>query len=131
MLALCTAFLICSCQEKGYDKEFLERQDVSLCIDKKVAFEYNPVTCQLAYNDSRREYRAVTDNMSDYFVLRLSAVPSSKTETVTGTLSWTGEDYIKTYNNLRLEVVKMTETRTWLWSQQNKVAIIIPRMEAE
>ena len=125
ILILCAVLLACSCQERGYDKEFLEQQEVSLRIDKKTEFEYNPVNCQLAYNDSRREYRAITDNMSDYFILQLNAVPSSKTENVTGTLTWTGEDYLRNLNNLSFEVEKISGSKIWLWNQSSKAALVI------
>lgn len=129
IIALLTAS---SCQDRlKYDKDFLSSEAVMLKVGTKLEFEYKDLNCQLAYNDKRREYRASTDNMSDYFVLRLSQIATSKGQKLTGSLSWTGDDYMGNLNNISLEVVKINETNVWLWNQANKVAVIIPRMEVQ
>lgn len=121
-----------SCQDRlKNDKVFISSDDVLLKVGTKVEFEYNKYNCQLAYNDQRKEYRASTDNMSDYFVLRLSQAPTSKGQKITGSISWTGDDYLRNLNNISFEVVKINESKAWLWNQPNKVAVVIRRMESQ
>lgn len=117
---------LCACNDKnGFDRAFLESDTVSMTCKKEVVFQYDPLTCQLSYNDSRREFRASTDNMSDYFVVRLGASPSEKGQVINGSLSWTGEDYLRNLNNVSFTVEKISGNKVWLWNQLNKVAVVI------
>ena len=126
LICLAAALLLCCCHGRhGYDRDFEDSNVVSLTVNKVKAFEYDPSTCQLGYNDARREFRASTDNMSDYFVVTLTKIPGGKDEQVTGSITWTGENYNRTLNNLSFEVVKVESGKIWLWNQPNKLAVII------
>ena len=46
---------------------------VTLNVRGTIVFSYDEVTCQLAYNTERDEYRAMTDDMSNWFVLKTKA----------------------------------------------------------
>ena len=130
LLCLTAALAFACCNGRnGYDRGFVDSDTISLTVNKVKVFEYDPMTCQLGYNDSRREFRVSTDNMSDYFVVTLSKIPSAKEERVTGSISWTGEDYIKDLRNLTFETVKIDRGKIWLWNQANKLAVIIPVLE--
>ena len=120
---------VCCNGRHGYDRSFTDSETISLTVNKEKVFEYDPITCQLGYNDSKREFRVSTDNMSDYFVVTLSKIPSAKEERVTGNISWTGEDYIRELRNQTFETVKVERGKIWLWSQTNKLAVIIPMMD--
>lgn len=129
LLCVVAALLLAGCGDRhGWDKDFLDSGVISLTVNKVKTFEYDPVTCQLGYNDARREFRVSTDNMSDYFVVTLSKIPGGKDEQVTGSVTWTGDDYNHTLNNLSFEVAKMESGKIWLWNQANKIAIVIPVM---
>ena len=131
-IVLCVLSLIAaaSCGDRrGYDRGFLDSDNISLTVNREKMFEYDPFTCQLGYNDAKKEFRVSTDNMSDYFVLKLSKVPSSKDEHLTGNISWTGNDYTKDLRNQAFEVVKVERGKAWLWNQANKLAVIIPLMD--
>ena len=130
LLCLMAAFLLVCCDGRhGYDRSFTDSDVVSLTVNKVKVFEYDPMTCQLGYNDSKREFRVSTDNMSDYFVITLSKIPTSKEEQVTGSISWTGADYIRDLSNQTFETVKVDRGKIWLWNQANKLAVIIPIIE--
>ena len=45
---------------------------------------------------------------------------------MTGSVTWTGDDYNRTLNNLSFEVAKIESGKIWLWNQANKLAIVIP-----
>jgi hypothetical protein len=125
-LFIAAALMLSCCGPRhGYDRDFVESDVISLTVNKVKAFEYDPSTCQLGYNDARREFRVSTDNMSDYFVVTLSKIPGGKDEQVTGSITWTGDDYNHTLNNLSFEVAKIESGKIWLWNQSNKLAVVI------
>jgi hypothetical protein len=126
---MAVSLLVCCNGRHGYDRSFTDSDVVSLTVNKVKVFEYDPMTCQLGYNDAKREFRVSTDNMSDYFVITLSKIPTSKEEQVTGSISWTGADYIRDLSNQTFETVKVDRGKIWLWNQANKLAVIIPIME--
>ena len=129
-LCVAAALLLSGCGSRhGWDKDFTDNDVISLTVNKVKAFQYDPVTCQLGYNDARKEFRVSTDNMSDYFVVTLSKIPGGKDDQVTGSVTWTGDDYNHTLNNLSFEVAKMESGKIWLWNQANKLAVIIPVLE--
>lgn len=121
--------LACCDGRNGYDKSFTESDNISLTVNKQKVFEYDPFTCQLGYNDSKREFRASTDNMSDYFVITLSKIPTSKEEQLTGSIIWTGDDYTRELHNQSFKTVKVERGKIWLWNQANKLAVIIPVLD--
>ncbi len=127
VLCLLAALAFACCNGRnGFDRDFVESDVISLTVNKVKVFEYDPMTCQLGYNDTKREFRVSTDKMSDYFVVTLSKIPSAKDENVTGSISWTGEDYTKDLKNLTFQTVKIERGKIWLWNQANKLAVIIP-----
>ena len=127
MLCLVAALAFAGCNGRnGFDRDFVESDVISLTVNKVKVFEYDPMTCQLGYNDTKREFRVSTDKMSDYFVVTLSKIPSARDENVTGSISWTGEDYTKDLKNLSFQTVKIERSKLWLWNQANKLAVIIP-----
>ena len=129
-LCVLAALAIACCNGRnGYDRDFVESETISLTVNKVKTFEYDPFTCQLGYNDAKREFRVSTDNMSDYIVISLSKSPSSKGEQVTGSISWTGSDYIRDLHNQSFQTVKVEHGKIWLWNQANKLAVIIPIMD--
>ena len=130
LLCILALSILVSCEGKhGYDKSFTNSDVISLTVNKVKVFEYDPMTCQLGYNDSKREFRVSTDNMSDYFVITLSKIPSAKEDIVTGDITWTGADYIRDLHNQSFETVKVDRGKIWLWNQANKLAVIIQVIE--
>ena len=130
ILCLAAALLLSGCGNRhGWDKDFTDNDVISLTVNKVKAFEYDPVTCQLGYNDAKREFRVSTDNMSDYLIVTLSKIPTSKDDQVTGSITWTGPDYTRDLKNLSFNTVKVEHGKIWLWNQANKLAVIIPVMD--
>ena len=130
MLCALAALAFAACNGRnGYDRGFTDSDVISLTVNREKVFEYDPYTCQLGYNDAKREFRVSTDNMSDYFVITLSKVPTSKDDQVTGSISWTGADYTRELKNQSFQTVKVEHGKIWLWNQANKLAVIIPIMD--
>lgn len=126
-LSLCLAT---SCNQNTYTPEFLLDDTIRLESGKECVFLYNPSSCQWAYNSQRLEFRAHTDNMSDYFIVKLNSRPEEESSTVIASyLEWTepnGMNRIK--RNLALEVVKLEGETIWLWNSASglKLTILLP-----
>ena len=127
MVVIIAALALVSCHKgNGYDKARLADGTVSLSVGGATAFVYNPLTCQMAWNGATRQFRAGTDNMSDYFVVKLSSVPSASGQTMTGDLTWTTSSSVSSLSALPLEVMQVDgEGTVWLWSQKQKAAIVM------
>ena len=56
--------VVCCHGRNGYDRDFLESDTISLTVNREKVFEYDPFTCQLGYNDARKEFRVSTDKLT-------------------------------------------------------------------
>lgn len=119
-----------ACNTNTFTPEFLTDDTPRMEIGKKQIFKYSPSTCQYAYNSGRCEFRAHTDNMSDYFLVRLDSTPTAEGEEVNASyLKWTeknGTDKFK--KNVTMQVVKLDGEHIWLWSSREniKLSILLP-----
>ena len=126
IMALAATLVLSGCIRDRLLPAFVGKDGVRLEIAGVPQFVYEENGCQMAFNADKREFRAHTDNMSDYFVVTLSKIPGGKDDQVTGSVTWTGDDYNRTLNNLSFEVAKIESGKIWLWNQANKLAIVIP-----
>lgn len=127
-LAIFSAVLLTSCWDNT-DPVFMESDVPSLTVDGKTVFEYNPNTCQLGYSPTKHEFRIHTDNMSDYFVIRMNREPSSEGENVKADLKWTSNSTEKKMTGVQFAVGKIGNDGTvWLWSHKEKVGVIVRKI---
>ena len=85
-LTILTALLcvLTGCHEDGtYTPEFLTDDTLRLAVGQEEVITYNPLTCQYAFNTDRLEFRLHTDNMSDYFIVRLQEEPTKEEQVIT------------------------------------------------
>ena len=125
---LIPALLLCACNPSAhFDRDYLEEGDVALVVDDVQAFQYVSQTCQMAFNKSRKEFRAFKDDMSDYFVVKLGQIPKSKGQKISGcSVSWTVSDDVKTLNDITLRVENIDSDGTvWLWDADNRAVVIL------
>ena len=110
-----------------YTPEFLTDSTLRMEVGKQEILTYNPITCQTALNLHRFEFRMHTDNMSEYFIIRFSSMPSEEGESVTvESLVWTnpsGTD--QTRKNITLEVVKLEGDIAWLWNSRESIRMTV------
>ena len=110
-----------------YTPEFLTDSTLRMEVGKQEILTYNPITCQTALNLHRCEFRMHTDNMSEYFIIRFSSMPSEEGESVTvESLVWTnpsGTD--QTRKNITLEVVKLEGDIAWLWNRRESIRMTV------
>ena len=117
-----------ACIEEGtYTPEFLTDSTFRMAVGNTEILTYNPLTCQYAFNSDKLEFRLHTDNMSDYFILRLQSEPTEEEQMVTaGLLRWTsptGADQIR--KNIVLQVVKMEDDVVWLWYSRESIKMTV------
>ena len=110
-----------------YTPEFLTDSTLRMEVGKQEILPYNPIPCQTALNLHRCEFRMHTDNMSEYFIIRFSSMPSEEGESVTvESLVWTnpsGTD--QTRKNITLEVVKLEGDIAWLWNSRESIRMTV------
>jgi len=125
---LSLAVVLSACESKGtYTPEFLTDNTLRLAVGRTEVITYDPLTCQYAYNTSTLEFRLHTDNMSDYFIVRLQEEPTEEDQTVTaGLIRWTtptGADEVR--KNIALQVVKLEDDVIWLWNSRESIKMTV------
>ncbi len=126
---LAIAVLLCGCNDTRRRNAFVENNDIRLQIGSTIQFRYDPLTCQLAFSRDRREFRAQTDNTSDYYSIVLSEIPANIGQRVSGNLTWTTETDILTRDDLDLEVLRIEGDQVWLWSSSGRTGVMIKLLE--
>lgn len=126
---LAIAVLLCGCNDTRRRNAFVENNDIRLQIGSTIQFRYDPLTCQLAFSRDRREFRAQTDNTSDYYSIVLSEIPANIGQRVSGDLTWTTETDILTRDDLDLEVLRIEGDQIWLWSSSGRTGVMIKLLE--
>lgn len=127
-LAAAACLALVSCREPEiYTPEFLTDNTLRLAVGKTEIITYDPLICQYAYNTDNLEFRLHTDNMSDYFTLRLQTEPTEEDQYVTaGLLRWTsptGADEVR--KNIALQVVKLEDDVVWLWYSRESIKMTV------
>lgn len=124
LVAIALLLPMYSCVEKGtYTPEFLTDSTLRLAVGQTEILTYNPLNCQYAYNTEKLEFRLHTDNMSDYFIVRLQEEPTEEDQMITaGLIRWTsptGPDEVR--KNIVLQVVKLEDDVVWLWNSRESI----------
>ena len=126
---LILVLVLAGCQDERQRTAFCENEGVCLMVGGSIAFDYEPNSCQLAFSRDRREFRAFTDTMSDFFVAELSALPVEMGQRLTANLVWTTEREVLSRKNLTLEVVRLEGDTVWLWSDAGRIGLTVRILE--
>lgn len=128
VLAAC--LLLSSCTGNKVDPEFVATSDFSLRVKDETVFSFDPLTCQVAFNRQKCEFRIHRDNLSDYYRLDLQYVPTAEDQKVKGDITWTNRSDIVTRKDLAF-VVKKTDRsgRLWLWCKKERIGAVIQVLE--
>ena len=129
IILLLSLLALTGCQDERQRAAFCENEGVRLLVGGSIAFSYEPNTCQLAFSRDKREFRAYTDTMSDFFVAELSRVPTTLGQRLTANLTWTTEREVLTRKNLTLEVVRLEGDMVWLWSDAGRIGLTVRILE--
>ena len=116
--------LLAACKPTA-DSAFAGMDDVRMEINGKTVFTIKENNCQMSFNRSRCEFCAFTDNASDYFTAKLSAIPTSVGEVVSGDITWTTTSSVETRKNVALQLIKVEGDKLWLIESGGSAAICI------
>ncbi len=122
---LSALLLLVSCKDDRFITSFVQQDGIHLSVNSKTVFRYDPLTCQLAFNRDRREFRVHTDSMSDFYTLTLSEIPTRQGQEVKGTLVWTTEKDINTKRNVTFTAEKLEGDLIWLWTGNGRVGVVV------
>ncbi len=126
VLFLLAVSLFTSCTGNKVDPEFVATSDFSLKVKDDMVFKYDPLTCQVAFNREKGEFRVHTDNMSDYYCLNLSYVPTGEGQKVKGGITWTSRSDVVTRSGLTFVVKKVDRSgKMWLWCRKERIGAVI------
>ena len=129
ILLLLSALLLAGCAGNRMRDAFEDGDELRLMVGGQVVFIYEPNTCQLAFSREQKEFRAHTDNMSDFYVVDFSDIPANVGQSLTADLVWTTERDVLTRKNLTLEVIRIEGDRFWLWSRTGKIGLCMRILE--
>ena len=117
-----------SCREHTLSDDFKFDSTIRMQIKGYTTFRYEPETCQIGFNRDRCEFRIHTDNMSDFYIIRLDEMPAAEGQTVDGTVSWTTGDDLHT-KKTSFEVIRLEGGKIWLWSPSTRIAAVVMELE--
>ena len=126
---LLAVLLLSACADQRMRSAFSENEGVRLMVGRDIPFIYDPATCQLAFSRDLKEFRAHTDNMSDFFVATFVQLPDALGQLVLADLVWTTERDVLTRKNLTLEVIRIEGDQFWLWSDTGKIGLCMRILE--
>lgn len=129
MLGILLPLLSGCTSEKRMRSAFAEHEELCLMVGGDIPFIYDPLTCQLAFSRDRREFRAHTDNMSDFYAVTLSEIPVETGQRVSADLVWTTRRDVLTRKNLTLEVIRVEGEQFWLWSYSGRIGLMLRVLE--
>ncbi len=102
------------------DSSFVGGSQVQLKVAGSVIHTYDPLTGQLGYNSTKKEFRVGDDQMRNYYTVTCSSIPSSVGQKLDATVTWTIENSTKSVKG-RFEVAKADKDRYWLWCGDKKI----------
>lgn len=127
ILAFAALVLAHSCSPYKVEEILISRDDVSLTVEGVPVFIYNEDKCQLSYNNDRNEYRAMTDDMTDYFLLKAHQKLTSIDQQFTADLTYTTAGTANTLNDLTFKIEKISNESglVWVWCKDNAIGIVL------
>ena len=112
------------CRREDMSQDFLEDNTLRMEIKGYTTFRYDPLRCQVGFNREKLEFRVHTDNMSDFFIVRLDEMPEGENQFLNGTVQWTTGDDLHS-KKTGFSVAKMDGDKVWLWSAQGRIAVVL------
>lgn len=129
MIFLVLALTAVSCNRFDVDEILLIRNDVSLTWKGEEQFSHDPALCQMGFNASRNEFRAQTDNLSSWFVIRCSEMPAAEGDEIEADVSWTGAKDTRSMKGLEFKVKKVTsDGMIWMWCKSAKIGVTMKKL---
>ena len=127
ILGFVTVVCAWGCRQYNMEEILMTRDDVSLTIKGEPVFVYDADNCQTAYNLGKNEYRAMTDDMTQYFVLKANQGLSHIGQKFSADLTYNTGQKEKTEKGLTFEIEKISnaEGLVWLWCSSRSIGLVI------
>ena len=127
ILAFAAIALLHSCSPYKIDEILISRNDVSLTIEGVPVFVFNDDKCQVAFNTERNEYRAMTDDMTDYFILKANQKLTDVDQQFTADLIHSTSGSANTFENLTFTIEKISKESglVWVWCKDNAIGAVV------
>lgn len=126
---LILVLLFCGCDRNKEMQVLVEDGTIRLTVGGYNQFVYDAATCQMGFCREKGEFRVGTDNMSDYFILTVSEIPSSVGQVVNCSLIWTTWSSLESKSRIALEAVKLEGDKIWLWNPQARIGAVVRTLE--
>ena len=120
-----STLMAASCTGATQLAPFMSDETVRLEIDGVPVFTYDAPTCQLSYNEQRKEFRAMTDTMLDYFCITLSDLPSSAGSSASASVVWSTSEGERSRNEITLEAKRIKGDVIWLCDGSLHTAAVV------
>ena len=101
------------------DSTFVAGSDIQLKVAGRVIYTYDPLTWQLGYNPTTREFRVSDDAMKNYYFVTCSSIPSSLGQKLEATVTWLSGSSTQSVKG-KFEVAKVEGDTYWLWCGEKK-----------
>ena len=129
ILLLAVFIVATGCTNSILEETFSEGSEVSLTWKGTMQVKYNPEDGQLGYNSKNNEYRVYDDKLSTWYTIQCSEKPVTEDQIIKASVSWTGTDNTKSFNEMVFKVTKTDDTGlVWLWNSSNKIGVIIKNL---
>lgn len=128
-ILLTSILLVTSCGDPNEMTNFSDTDAVRLEVAGITQFVYDPMNCQMAFNRERGEFRVSTDTMSDYFIVRLSEIPTQTEQEVTGDVIWTTATDVMNKKGITLKLIKVQGDRLWFWNANFRIGAEVRILE--
>ena len=120
-----------ACNESMQINSFAQSEQIRIQVGGSTQMSYNPLTCQIAFSRDLRQFRAHTDNMSDYFCINMSEIPVSIGQKINADIVGTTHRDVLSKKNLTFETVRLEGETIWLWSTSAKIGVCIQTIDLE
>lgn len=125
LLIVLSSLLLASCGQSKLMNVFSESDTVRLQVGRTEHFIYDANTCQMAFHRDKMQFRAQTDNTSDFFTVNFYSMPMGLSQEVRADISWTTDFEILERKNLTFEVIRLEGEKVWLWSSSSRIGVCL------
>ena len=127
LLSLVVLLGLSGCNPYDVEEILISRNDISLTIKGEPIFVYEDGICQAAYNSDRHEYRAMTDDISRYFIFKAQQRLTNAGQEFTADLTYTYAGEVVSLKDLdfRIEKIDNTSGLAWLWCSNDAIGVVV------
>ncbi|MCX4335473.1 MAG: hypothetical protein K1V99_01290 [Bacteroidales bacterium] len=129
IMILTVALLAASCDKYDVTEVLLQRSDISLTWKGKLQMSYNESSCQLGFNEEKKEFRVYDDALGYWFIVRCNQMPRHVDQTLKADVEWTTANDTRTEKGVEFSVEKTdSQGKIWMWSKSKKIGVVIRQL---